>query len=389
MPRNNVRYVRAVSSSRISLSARCLAVSLTLAACRGGRDPVVQPIREARDSAAEGPHIAPLDAAATGADGSIVDSSSIAAPEPFVSASDRVAAGWIPESEREPIPEPVRSSDPLATERCAPLSSPRLPMVPPELASEVARYRAIARRTTDCHDGVFRIAHRPSRRCTAWFAELARGGPAAMHALGLEMTQFAQLELEPGSRTRSPCGTNFKGTAANRAALTLASYGDTQAMPYLLRYLAMQIPQNLFLGYDGYAVKHAFDGVRRLARRDIGPIWKDSLEDEKEHWTEVVRRWGQWYLAHRTQSGATWQSEGVAITRPLLRAESATLRFAAFETLQDLPSEQLATRAARSEACVERQRNEGRRNLSNAEQDQQVMLLYLCGRSSPTDLVAL
>ncbi|MBL8682196.1 MAG: hypothetical protein JNK05_23720 [Myxococcales bacterium] len=311
------------------------------------------------------------------ADASMADAA--AATESHVRAGDRVATGWIAEAEREPVPEALRRADALDRRECAPLPSPKLPIVAPELAADVLRYRAIARRTIACHNGVFRFPHRPSRRCDAWFGELARGGPAAMHALGIELTQMKARADEDAL----PCGSNFIGTAAHRAALVLAGYGDAQAMPYLLRYLAIQTPRALFAGYDGYAVQLAFDGVRRLARRDIGPVWIDPLEDPSAHWTEVVRRWGHWYLAHRAEPVSRWQSEGIATTRALLDAPSVAVRYAAYETLSDLESERAALRAVRADACAADAR--GVEDREDEPGDEVAMNRYLCGATgSPT-----
>lgn len=211
-----------------------------------------------------------------------------------------------------------------------------------------------------------------------------------MHALGIELTQ---LKVDPNAPSL-PCGSNFIGTAAHRAALTLAGFGDASAMPYLLRYLAVQTPLALFEGYDGYAVQLVFDGVRRLARRDIGPVWHDRIESLLDHWTEVVRRWGHWYLAHRSATAASWPSEGVALTRPLLDAPSVSVRYAAYETLRDLESERALLRATREAACAARARDAGGVALESGDdngdengserEDEQMMLFYLCGRGSPT-----
>lgn len=313
------------------------------------------------------------------ADASMADAATAAATEAHVRAGDRVPTGWIAEAEREPVPEALRRADAPDRQQCAPLPSPKLPIVAPELAAEVVRYRAIARRTIACHNGVFRFPHRPSRRCDAWFGELARGGPAAMHALGIELTQ---MKVQPDAELPL-CGSNFIGTAAHRAALVLAGFGDPQAMPYLLRYLAIQTPRALFEGYDGYAVQLAFDGVRRLARRDIGPVWIDPLEDPSAHWTEVVRRWGHWYLAHRAEPVSRWQSEGIVATRALLDAPSVAVRYAAYETLSDLDSERAALRAVRADACAADAR--GVENDEDEPGDEAVMNRYLCGATgSPT-----
>jgi hypothetical protein len=368
---------------------RFIAVVLATMACSACRQPTAAVLRSApvldasmRDAADE--ERPSLDAAEPDVslvagddeneqvDESEVDDTLITDEPVTVAPPERFDRGWIADAEREPLGVDPAAIEPESRARCTPLPSPRRPAVPAALAADVARLRPLARRTADCHDGRFRIAHRPDPRCRAWFAQLAAGGPAAMHALGIELSTQRPL---PGADVDASCGSFFMGTAALRAAETLASFMDPQAMPYLLRFLAIQIPMDLYEGYDGAAVEMGFEGVRRLAMRELGPPWREQAMVPLEHWTEVLRRWGHWYVRHRAERAQQWRDEGVALSRTRLYARNLGVRYGAAQTLEMVSAERARVAAVRASACREQRALE---LAPDGDFDRGMMLTLIC-----------
>ncbi len=73
---------------------------------------------------------------------------------------------------------------PVPLERDDDLAPPELPEVPEALRASVDALRATVQGTEECFTGEGRMEHTPDARCPQWYARLARGGVAAVFAIG-------------------------------------------------------------------------------------------------------------------------------------------------------------------------------------------------------------
>lgn len=258
----------------------------------------------------------------------------------------RIPRGWIAESEREPNVE-QRFANEADREQCTPLPSPRLPVVAPDLRDAVERLRPQARQLLRCFNGAYRVSHRPDPRCDAWTSALIAAGPAAAHATGIELTTLKAM------RGGALCGSPFEGAAANRAAYVIARTGGVEAMPYLLRFAAINVPIRGRYEMDR-TLSLVFESVYRVALRSLGPPREGVYASETESYqSERVRRWGHWFVLHRAEPRAQWQESMLAIQRRRSTASDVRTRLVAAQILEQFESERALVGASIERACRE------------------------------------
>lgn len=238
-----------------------------------------------------------------------------------------------------------------AIETCERPRTLPLPVVPAEIASDVQRYRAIVRRTARCYHSFFRVRMRAPAQCEQWFRALDQGGPAAMHAIGVELTT-----AEPGEYS---CRTPYISAALSRLARSIARWDDPAAALYLMRAVSFAVAYGP--EYSDDAEWKAYEGLLHLAGGDVQsrvPPIADrypGVATEREAradgepgadvWPVVLNSWARYYLAHRSEPPSQWRARNLPATRRALSIDGGYPAFVAAMVLWERPDDRPAVRA--------------------------------------------
>jgi hypothetical protein len=223
--------------------------------------------------------------------------------------------------------------------------TPRLPIVPAALASEIARYRTIVQRTPRCHLEYTRLPPRNPPECARWFRSLDEGGLPAVHAIGLELTDIAdeaQQQVRYGS-----------GSVGGRLARSLARSQLSVAMPYLLRAAALSFVSDS-IGEPGEPPFSKYEGVLALAGGDVqrSPVSTGLMQLGPQHdqlprdTRRIFLDWSRWYAAHQHESPAQWQAQNLPRTREDLASTDHYRWMVGMFVLYERPEDRPAVEAA-------------------------------------------
>jgi hypothetical protein len=279
---------------------------------------------------------------------------------PDASAAPDVAVALAPAPAPAPIPtpaaEPGAARDPRLEDdpnadtpdefaNVRPVSSVPMPTVPAALEADVARLRVLVARTMRCWEHSDRVTHTPEPECPARYAELARGGPAAMHAIGQYAFHDLRHSLLRAERALTQtAATNHlgersqgAGTIINTAPQLSEVFGGFEAkevVPYVL--MAMAPPIRRAYGDWGYAgaIHTWMDVLPRVTGNDLTPFpeWQRTEIDSDRLMRflgDAHDTWSRWYRAHQDESLAQWRAQGLAHARAELVGRNVAQRVAA------------------------------------------------------------
>lgn len=356
---------------------RALAVSLLAAglfACR--RTPTVapEPPRPQRDASvlvADAADVADArDAGALDARADVLESPLMALPE--VQRDAR----------REPAEELYCVNDRGSPGRVA------LPVVPPELRADVARYRLVVAQAMRCFSA-YRVEHVGPQDCRAAVTLLRRGGLAAMHAIGQFMYDEERHQLTLQEREATRVAIRYGGMREVRrvsasyidAAETLVpvfgGFDAAEVVPYTLAALSHYARcHNGEWSAEGYV--RWIEPLGRVTGWDLTPLppWQQGtldLDQSDSFASAAYVNWVRWYQAHKNETLEQWRAQGLERARRALSGRDIATRVAAIMRLSSASAsaeDREAARASLVQLLAERRlSNEGRRHMRSWARD--------------------
>ncbi len=237
-------------------------------------------------------------------------------------------------------PAPVAERDDEA------LVPPELPEVPAELRASVEALRVTVERTEECYSAEGRMEHTPDPACPQWYARLARGGPAAVFAIGALFRPGAHGPNDPLMEAmRSSEATEERGP---RLVQIMARTGRPEVVPFFVSYLVRTatVPTAYVSAVDAAMLA----ALRRLTGNDPAPT--APWEDDQAHLNaplarrDLVQRWARWYHDHQGMTVAQWRAEGAARAARDLFSDDLLERYSAITRLAGDPTQRVAVRTA-------------------------------------------
>jgi len=236
-------------------------------------------------------------------------------------------------------PPPAESDDALVP--------PPLPEVPVALQPAVAALASTVTNTEECYTlHGERMEHTADRRCPQWYARLARGGPAAVYAIG---EVFRPTPPDPGEPALEPIRGGMAGEARGvRLVRLMARTGSPEAVPFLLSYFVRTatLPDHYASSLDTAVI----EGLRSLTGDDPAPTapWQTptSAPEATDLRRTVAQQWLRWFRSHQDMTVAQWRAEGAARASRDLFSDDIVARYSAIERLAADPTQRVATRTA-------------------------------------------
>lgn len=337
-----------------------------LLACR--RTPTVapEPPRAQRDASVQ---VADVVSATDASDGGPLDARADGDELPVMALPEVQ-----PDARREPSQELLCVNDRGSPGRVA------LPVVPPELRAEVARYRLVVAQAMRCFEA-YRVEHVGPQDCRAAATLLRRGGLAAMHAIGQFVYDEERHQLTTQEREAMRVSIRYGGMrevhrasasyidAAETLVPVFGSFDAAEVIPYTLAALSHYARcRNSEWSAEGYV--RWIEPLGRVSGWDLTPLppWQQGtldLEQSDSFASAAYVNWVRWYQAHKNETLEQWRASGLERARRSLTGRDLATRVAAILRLSSAtasPEDREAARRSLIELMAERRlSNAGRR----------------------------